>query len=172
MRLDVKLRVRFFTHNRSERIMNRIQISSFDEIEEEFIRRAHAAVWCSMATLDTRNRLRSRIMHPFWEGAVGWVATRRGSLKAKHLAHSPYVSLAYIADIARPVYADCVAEWDDSVESKQYVWEKFYSSPPPLGYDPAPIFHSLDHADYGVLRLAPWRIELSDLPNEVKVWQM
>jgi hypothetical protein len=167
----VNLRVRFFIHNESERIMNRIRVSSFDEIEDEFISRAHTAVWCSMATLDTGNRLRSRIMHPFWEGAVGWIATRRGSLKGKHLAHSPYVSLAYIADIVRPVYVDCTAEWDDRAESKRHVWEKFSSAPPPLGYDPAPIFHSVDHADYGVLRLAPWRIELFDMLGETKIWQ-
>ncbi|MEW6207441.1 MAG: pyridoxamine 5'-phosphate oxidase family protein [Acidobacteriota bacterium] len=151
--------------------MNRIQVSSFDEIEEEFIRRAHTAVWCSMATLDTGNRLRSRIMHPFWEGAVGWVATRRGSLKAKHLARNPHASLAYIADVFRPVYVDCTAEWDDSTGSKRYVWEKFSSLPPPLGYDPAIIFQSIDDADYGVLRLAPWRVELFDMLGETRVWR-
>jgi general stress protein 26 len=151
--------------------MNRIQVSSFDEIEEEFIRRAHAAVWCSMATVDASYRLRSRIMHPFWEGARGWVATRRGSLKAKHLARNPHVSLAYIADVFRPVYVDCVAEWDDSAESKRHVWEKFSSLPPPLGYDPSIIFRGIDDADYGVLRLAPWRVELFEMTGETKIWR-
>jgi hypothetical protein len=80
------------------------ELISFAEIETEFIRRVHTMVWCSMATMDTRNRLRSRILHPIWEVAVGWASARPHSLKAKHLAHNPYVSLAYIADIAKPVY--------------------------------------------------------------------
>jgi hypothetical protein len=86
------------------------ELTLFAEIEAEFIQRVHAMVWCSMATLDTRNRLRSRILHPIWEGAVGWASARPHSLKAKHIAHNAYVSLAYIGDIAKPVYADCKAE--------------------------------------------------------------
>ena len=32
-------------------------------------------------------------------------------LKSRHLAGNPFVSLAYIADVAKPAYADCRAEW-------------------------------------------------------------
>jgi hypothetical protein len=82
------------------------RVTSFDEIETEFIQRVHAMVWCAMATLDTKNRLRSRILHPLWEGVIGWASARPHSLKSKHLQHNPHVSLAYIADVARPVYVD------------------------------------------------------------------
>lgn len=147
-------------------------VSSFAEIEQEFIARAHQAVWCSLATLDTKNRLRSRIIHPIWEGSTGWIATRRNSLKAKHLAHNPFVSLAWIADITRPAYADCLAEWDDTPAGKQRVWDMFTTAPPPLGYDPTPFFHSVDHPDFGVLKLTPWRVELMDVTvGETTVWQ-
>ena len=78
-------------------------VSSFAEIEKEFIERVHKMVWCSLATLDTRNRVRSRILHPIWEGATGWAGSRRHSLKANHLAHNPYVSLEYISEPSRPV---------------------------------------------------------------------
>lgn len=141
------------------------RVSSFSEIESEFIERVHTIVWCNVATLDGHNRVRSRLLHPIWEGATGWVGTRRHSLKSKHLAHNAYVSLAYIADIARPVYVDCKAEWADDQEVKQRIWNLFSSAAPPLGYDPTPIFHGVDNPDFGVLKLTPWRIELADVMN-------
>src|SRR5262245_36513051 len=139
-----------------------MEASTFSQIEKEFIERVHAMVWCSVATLDTRNRLRSRILHPIWERDAGWIFTRRHSLKAKHLAHHPYVTLAYIADIARPVYVDCVASWEENLAVKQHVWDLFRSAPPPLGFDFGTIFEGAAHPDCGLLKLAPWRIELAD----------
>lgn len=147
------------------------KVTSFSEIEPEFIERVHRMVWCSMATLDTTNRLRSRLMHPIWEGATGWIGTRRHSLKARHLAHHPFVSPAYIADVYKPVYADCLAEWDDDLASKERIWELFCTAPLPLGYDPAPIFHSADHPDFGLLKLTPFRISMMDLNGEARLWQ-
>ena len=150
-----------------------MDISDFSEIEEEFIKRVHTAVWCSVATVDGKQRPRSRILHPIWEGQgttsngpTGWIATSPRSHKARHLARNPYVSLAYIADLAKPVYADCSAEWVDDFETKKRIWELYKSAPPPLGYDPAQFFHSLDHETFGVLKLAPWRIELVTFPAE------
>jgi general stress protein 26 len=151
--------------------MRRVYVSSFADIEQEFIERVHSVVWCNVATLDAQNRVRSRILHPIWEGATGWIGTRRNSPKAKHLAHNPYVSLAYIADIARPVYVDCMAGWAEDLESKQRVWELFKAAPTPLGYDPAPLFHSVDHPDFGVMKLTPWRIEVGNLPEESRIWR-
>jgi hypothetical protein len=47
---------------------------------EAFITVAHRIVWCTLATVDRRNRPRSRVVHPIWErtpaGPVGWVTTR------------------------------------------------------------------------------------------------
>ena len=148
-----------------------METTSFAEIEQTFLERTGRMVWCNMATLDTRNRLRSRILHPIWEGNVGWIGTRRTSHKALHLAQHPYVSLAYIADVARPVYADCIATWDDDLATRQRIWDLFLRTPPPLGYDPAPIFRDLD--GFGLLRLDPWRIELYDAPggNLRQIWR-
>lgn len=142
-----------------------MNVSDFSEIETEFIKRAHTAVWCSAATLDTKNRLRSRVLHPIWEGSTGWVATGRHSLKATHLAHNPHMSLAYLADPIKPVYADCTAEWQDDLATKQRVWDLFRSAPPPLGYDPKLFFGSVESPGFGVLKLTPWRIELFDISN-------
>jgi len=142
-----------------------MDIASFADIEQDFVERAHKMVWCNVATVDTHNHPRSRILHPIWEGATGWIATRRNTLKATHLAHNPHVSLAYIADIARPVYVDAVAEWVDDLAQKQHIWEMFKSAPSPLGYDPTPIFERPDHPHFGLLKLTPTRIILtSDTP--------
>jgi general stress protein 26 len=148
------------------------EVASFAEIEPEFIQRVHTMVWCSMATLDTRNRLRSRILHPIWEGATGWASARPRSLKAKHIAHCSYVSLAYIADIARPVYVDCTAEWENDGDAKQHVWELFKTTPPPAGFDLANIFKGRNDPEFGVLKFAPWRIELFDIADASnrRVW--
>lgn len=143
----------------------------FEEMEALFLERVHKTVWCNVATLDRQNRIRSRILHPIWEGKTGWIATRRTSHKAKHISHHPYVSLAYIADIANPVYVECTAEWADDLESKQHVWKLFFNAPEPLGYDPTPLFKAVDHPDFGVLKLTPWRIELYQFPAKSLIWR-
>jgi general stress protein 26 len=150
-----------------------MEVASFAEIEAEFMERVRAMVWCNVATVDGRGRPRSRVLHAIWEGATGWIATRPYSFKAKHLTRNPYVSLAYVADATRPVYADCRATWVDDPAEKQRVWDLFLATPPPLGYDPAPIFHAADHADFGVLKLTPWRVQLASglPPFTPKVWR-
>jgi hypothetical protein len=149
-----------------------VRVSSFFEIEAEFIQRVHTMVWCSVATADTKDRIRSRILHPIWEGSTGWAGSRRNSLKARHIARNPYVSLAYVSDIAKPAYADCLAEWEDGLAAKQRVWNLFLSAPPPLGFDYANIFKSPEDPEFGVLKLIPWRIELFDIAavDRQRVW--
>jgi general stress protein 26 len=149
-----------------------MQIAAFSEIEQEFIERVHQIVWCNVATIDSKNRPRSRVLHPIWEGQTGWIATRRHSLKSRHLDLNPYVSLAYIADPIKPVYVDCQAEWIDEPEQKQRIWNMFKEAAPPLGYDPGMIFKSIDNPEYGLLKLIPWRIEFMDmLTVSRRVWQ-
>ncbi len=150
------------------------RVSSFAEIEQEFIERAHSAVWCNVATVDARGRPRSRVLHPIWEGATAWITTRRTSFKSKQLARNPYVSLAYIKDPFKPVYAECRAAWEDDAAAKQRIWDLFKNTPPPLGYDPGSIWNGAEDPDFGVLRLAPWRIDLYDLieQHNRKVYQV
>ena len=136
----------------------------FSEIEEEFIQRVHSMIWCSMATVDSQQRPRSRIVHPISEGSTGWVCTHRNSFKSRHLLQNPYVSLAYITQINRPVYVDCRAEWIEAFDQKQRVWNLFRDTPSPLGYDPAIDFIRPDHENFGLLKLVPWRIALVSFP--------
>src|SRR3990170_8750486 len=96
-----------------------MDIASFAEIEEEFMARVRRIAWCTVATVDRQGRPRSRILHPIWEGATGWIATGRQSFKAKHLASNPYVSLCYWDPQHEQVYVDCRAEWEDRIEEKR-----------------------------------------------------
>jgi len=145
-----------------------MDVHSFAEIEAEFIARVSRIVWCTVATVDREGRPRSRILHPIWAGATGYIATGRSSFKAKHLAKNPYVSLTYWDLQHQQVYADCRAEWEDTIGEKARIWELYKSTPPPLGSDPAMIPVWKDGAqspEFGVLKLTPWRIELSSIQD-------
>jgi general stress protein 26 len=151
-------------------------VASFVEIEQEFMARVSRIVWCTVSTVDRKGRPRSRILHPIWEGSTGWIATGRHTLKTKHLAKNPYVSLSYWDQQHQQVYADCRAEWDDSMETKKRIWELYKSTPPPLGYDPGMIWKGgPEDPTFGILKLTPWRIELFSLGDMMtsgpKVWQ-
>ncbi len=150
--------------------MQNMEVASFDQIREEFLRRIRQMVWCNAASIDTQGRPRSRILHPIWEDTVGWIATRRNSLKTKHLEQNPYLSLAYIADVAKPVYVDCRAEWDDTMAAKEHVWNLYLTTLPPLDYDSAPIFGSVEDQNFGILKLTSWRIEIANFPGNRQIW--
>lgn len=140
-----------------------MDVADFAGIEPEFMERVRRIVWATVATVDRQGRPRSRILHPIWEGATGWIATGRDSFKARHLARNPHVSLCYWDAQHEQIYADCVAEWVDDPAEKRRIWELFKSTPPPLGWDPGMIWSSVEDPSYGLLRLTPWRIELSAL---------
>jgi general stress protein 26 len=149
------------------------RVTDFAEIEAEFVRRAHAVVWCNGATVDAQGRPRSRILHPIWEGATGWITTRRGSPKVRQLAANPALSLAYIADAFRPIYVECRAEFVGERATVRRVWELCRTAPPSYGFDPAETWGDVEDPENGVLRLAPWRIELNDFVGtpETIVWR-
>ncbi len=147
-----------------------IEIATFAEIAPEFKARTERIVWSIMATVDRQNRPRSRVVHPVWFGNEGWLTTRRGSHKGKHLAENPYVSFAYYHP-AKGVYIDCLAEWVDDLSEKRRVWDLIAATPSPAGFDPAPIYQAVDDPGFGLLRLTPWRIELPYLPEgKPQVW--
>jgi general stress protein 26 len=149
-----------------------MDVATFDDLKDTFFARVNAMVWCNVGTVDSQGRPRSRIMHPVWEGPVGWVTSRRETVKARHIERCPYVSLAYIADVAKPVYVDCRAEWIEDLATKQRIWELCPTFPPPMGFDLAPIFGTVENPNYGLLKLTPWRIELPDLATRsTTVWR-
>jgi general stress protein 26 len=145
-----------------------VKIGSFAEIQEEFIARAHDAIWCVVTSISPANRPKSRLLHPIWDGQIGWVATFRDSPKAKHFERNPYVSVTYCKEPFKPVYADCIAEWADDLPQKQFAWNLFMNTPPPLGY---PMDIPPDDPKFGVLKLIPWRIEVYTLGGDTKIWR-
>ncbi|MDX2162488.1 MAG: pyridoxamine 5'-phosphate oxidase family protein [bacterium] len=144
-------------------------------IADEVLSVMHQQVWCAVGTVDPHNRPHVRLLHPIWEQVddvlIGWIATNRHSPKATHLAHSAYASLCYDRDIMRPITLDCQAAWRDDVDSKTRLWEWFKATPAPLGYDPGLIWKAPDHADFGVLRLEPYRIVVGQLGGEWRMWK-
>ena len=142
-----------------------MDVASFAEIEAEFMDRVRRIVWCTVVTIDRQGRPRSRILHPIWEGATGWIATGRHSFKAKHLEANPHVSLTYWDPQHKQIYAECAVEWEDSGAEKRRLWELYKSTPPPLGYDLGIIWKGADDPELGLLKLTPWRIELSALTD-------
>ena len=154
-----------------------MDVPSFDDIAGEFHKRVSRIVWCTVATVDRKGRPRTRILHPIWEGATGWIATGRQSHKARHLARNPNVSLSYWDQQHQQVYIDATAEWIDDQAEKLRIWELYKNTPPPYGYDPQIIWRGgPGDPGYGLLRLAPWRIELFSLRDmitgtESKVWR-
>ena len=148
-----------------------VEALSFSQIQTEFLARIRGAVYCSMATIDRKSRPRSRVMHPIWDGPVGWVISWPASHKAKHLKRNPFVSLAYIHNEVKPVYIDALAVWETDIDEKQRIWKLHKTSPPPLGFDPQPHYGSIDHQHFGLLKFTPWRIELADLHGDSIVWR-
>ena len=157
--------------------MPRMDASSFADIEQEFRKRTDRIVWCTVTTIDSKGRPRSRILHPVWDGSTGWIATGRNSLKAAHLAANPFVSCSYWDPQHEQVYADCRASWADDPAVKARVWELVKNAPPPVGYDPAIFWPAgATSPEFGALKLEPWRIELSALADlrtgtKPKVWR-
>jgi len=136
---------------------------SFAENQDDFHRRVCRMVWCTVASVDTKGRPRSRILHPIWDGATGWIATGRHSHKAKHLAANPYVSLSYWDPQQEQVYVDAKTEWADGIEDKKRLWNLLADTPPPAGYDPGLFWKDVNDPGFGALKLTPWRIELWSL---------
>lgn len=122
-------------------------------------------------------------MHPIWEGSIGWIGTWLTSVKSGHetpslkvtlVRENPHVSLAYVAEILKPVYVDCRAEVIDDPDEKQRFSELARSIPPPYGYDPAEMFGPPEDPRFGVLKLLPSRIALVEFPappGKVVVWR-
>jgi hypothetical protein len=138
-----------------------------------FVEIAHRVVWCSAATVDSRQRPRSRVLHPYWEwdgqSVVGWIATAPSPVKRAHLGKSPYISCSYWAPSQDVAVAECRADlvFDDDIRAR--VWNLFKDAPPPLGYDPGgigiPGWDTPTSTAFAVLRLHPWRLRA--LPGEV-----
>jgi len=148
-----------------------------------FVEMAHRIVWCSAASVDSRSRPRSRVLHPLWHwdgtSLVGWIATSPTPLKRAHLRANPYLSLNYWTPSHDTCVAECRASWALDDATRSMVWDLFLHAPPPVGYDPAivPAWDSPTSAAFAALQLKPWRLRvfpgtvLLGQGGEVLTWQ-
>ena len=153
------------------------------EVAPAFVEMAHRIVWCTMATVDTAGRPRTRILHPIWEwdGATltGWIASNPASLKAKHLAAQPWVSCTYWAPNHDTCTADCHVEWEPDLANRRALWDRFANAPAPVGYLPSivPAWTSPDVEAFGSLRLRPYRLRvmpgsvMTERTGQLLMWQ-
>jgi Pyridoxamine 5'-phosphate oxidase len=131
-----------------------------------FVTMAHRIVWCTVATTDTNNRPRTRVLHPIWEwdgsALTGWIATGPTSAKRKHLDANPHISLTYWDTSQDTCTADCAVSWDAEPAAKTTGWNRFATAPAPVGYDPSiiPGWTKPEDESFGILRLTPHRLRL------------
>ncbi len=149
---------------------------TFADIEADFVKRVSRIAWATVATVNAAGRPHSRILHPIWEGPVGWIATGRQSPKAVDLDQNPYISVSYWDQEHQQIYAECRTAWEEDQGERSRIWNLFKSTPPPLGYDPGAFFKGDHDPGYGLLKLTPWRIELSSLNDLItgtppQVWR-
>ncbi|HKC50149.1 MAG TPA: pyridoxamine 5'-phosphate oxidase family protein [Myxococcota bacterium] len=136
------------------------------DIAPSFVEMAHRIVWCSAATVDTRGRPRTRILHPLWiwngSRLHGWIATGPTKLKRAHLEKSPNISLSYWTPTHDTCQAECRATWAFDPSTRAEVWNLFKNAPAPVGYDPAiiPGWTSPTVEAFAALRLEPWRLRV------------
>lgn len=138
------------------------------DVAPAFVTMAHQIVWASVATVDTRGRPRSRVLHPIWEWngeqLDGWIATGPTPLKRAHLERSPFVSITYWSAANQDTCtAECRATWAFDDETCTAIWERFVSAPAPVGYNPAvipPWAGGPTSEAFAVLLLEPWRLRV------------
>ncbi len=154
-----------------------------EEVAPAFVEMAHQIVWASVATVDRRDRPRSRVLHPIWQwdgsSLDGWVATGPTPLKRAHLERSAHLSINYWTPSQDTCVAECRAQWCFDLETRERIWNLFKDTPAPVGYDPAiiPGWEKPSDDAFAVLKLEPWRLRvfpgtvLMGQGGEVLTWQ-
>jgi|SRR5829696_7422935 len=143
----------------------RPKIESFREIRDDVAEVMGHIVYCTMTTVDRKNRPRSRVLIAVWqldeEIPVGWLATFKTPVKAAHIANNPHVTTSYWSHRQDVVYLDSVAGWVEDPETKAMVWSLYaQGSPRGVGYHCGNYWRSPDAPDFHVLRLDPWRVQV------------
>ncbi len=141
-------------------------VESFADLRADFARLTSEIGWCAVATVDEKDRPRTRMLHVSWDvdgdQPVGWVSTSRSPTKTAHLAHNPYVSCSYWTPAHDAVFVDCAADWVDDNAAKKHVWDLVATEAAERGFDPYDVWKE-GPADpmFEVLRLDPWRVQVT-----------
>ncbi|TWD80131.1 pyridoxamine 5'-phosphate oxidase [Kribbella amoyensis] len=122
--------------------------------------------YTTMTTVDLRGRPRSRVLIAVWEldrdQPLGWLATFRTPVKARHLAANPHTTFSYWDRSQETASIDAIARWTDNDDERRHVWDLYeQGSPRGVGYPPAPFWPGgPDSEAFQVLRLEPYRIQV------------
>jgi general stress protein 26 len=147
-----------------------VSTNNFDDIGAEFHRRVAKTIWCTLATVDTRDRARTRIVHPVWNGPHGWLGVRAGTPKLAHIARRPSVSLMYWDPDHEQVTIDATAYVASDASERHAAWAAMAAPEPPYGYDPTLIFpDGPDSDDFVAVELVAYRVTLFGQPS--LVWE-
>lgn len=136
------------------------------ETAPAFIDMAHAIVWATAVTVDSRGRPRSRILHPIWHWdgrkLSGWIATNPTPIKKAHLSSSPYMSINYWQPNHDTCTAECRATLHQDDATRTMVWDMFVNGPEPVGYKPSIVaaWTSPTAEAFAVIELEPWRLRV------------
>ena len=140
-------------------------MNTLPETAPAFVEMAHRIVWCTAATIDSKTRPRSRVLHPIWQWdgrkLTGWIATSP-TIKKAHLAANPYMSLNYWDPTHDTCAAECHAVMYQDDAHCEMVWNMLLNAPPPVGYDPSiiPAWTSPTAESFAVIKLTPWRLRV------------
>jgi general stress protein 26 len=150
------------------------------EIAPRFVEMAHGTGVAVAATVDRHGHPHTRPMQPVWawDGATltGWVSTPTDTPKVDHLRRTPVLSLTYWNPQQDTCSADCDIEMVTDPGELAAAWDRFASTPPPAGFDPAihPDWDSPASPTFGVLRLTPTWLRVVPgtlmLQGEGEVW--
>ena len=150
-------------------------MNPLDVVAPAFVEMAHRIVWCSVATVDSKRRPRSRVLHPIWQwdgsNLVGWILTGPTPVKKANLEVSPYMSLNYWDATQDTCTAECNVSWVLGDAERTEMWDFFKNTPAPVGYDPAiiPQWENPTSDNFAVLKLDPWRLRV--FPGSVLMGQ-
>jgi general stress protein 26 len=134
---------------------------------EPFVAIAHEIVWCTLGTVDSSGRPRSRIVHPVWEelaggGLTGWLTTRSATPKVRHIAATPYVSCSYWWEKQDVAVAECHAQAVTDPGERERVWAMVAAMPAPAGFDPAAIWPGGPcDPGFALVRMRPWLLRFA-----------
>ena len=151
-----------------DRMVSTTTTTDLGEISAELDRRLRRTIWCAFTTVDARNRPRTRLVHPVWNGATGWLTTRTGTPKLDDIRANTAVSCFWWDPNHEQVTIDAHATVALSQAERQRGWDECAAPPEPYGFDPATIFPD-GPSDPGltIVRLDATRIELWGVPKQV-----
>lgn len=128
---------------------------------------AKQAIWCALATI-AGNEPRVRMVHPTWEGDVLWIATGPETAKAREIQANSAVDIQF--QVAPDDFVHLLVRGRATVLTDQATRARIWDV---MDYDLSQFWPGgADSPDYCVIRVAPTRVELSEMFGTMnkRVW--